>query len=70
MFEHGENPRRRNRPEGEVWSSGWDAECMVDSVGAPMGCAPIAHALWGSIMNYNPKDPKWVRVERGVDSAD
>ena len=43
---------------------------MGDDVGAPMGCAPIAHALWGSIMNYNPKDPKWVRVEWGVEGAD
>lgn len=25
-----------------------------------MGCAPIAHALWGSVMNYDPKNPKWV----------
>ena len=25
-----------------------------------MGCAPIAHSLWGSIMNYNPENPKWV----------
>lgn len=25
-----------------------------------MGCAPIAHALWGTAMNYDPKNPKWV----------
>lgn len=25
-----------------------------------MGCAPIAHALWGTVMNYDPKNPKWV----------
>ena len=25
-----------------------------------MGCAPIAYALWGSVMNYDPKNPKWV----------
>lgn len=28
--------------------------------GAPMGCAPIAHLLFSEIMNYNPKDHKWV----------
>lgn len=26
-----------------------------------MGCAPMAHVLWGSVMNYNPSNPKWVR---------
>ena len=25
-----------------------------------MGCAPIAHALWGTAMNYDPKNSKWV----------
>lgn len=28
--------------------------------GAPMGCAPMAHALWGYLMNYSNEDPKWV----------
>lgn len=27
--------------------------------GAPMGCAPMAHVLWGSVMHYNPANPKW-----------
>eukprot|EP01040_Poterioochromonas_malhamensis_P009495 gene9495-10311_t len=34
--------------------------------GAPMGCAPIAHALFGSIMNYSPKDHKWFNRDRFV----
>lgn len=34
--------------------------------GAPMGCAPMAHALWGSIMKYNPKNPKWSNRDRFV----
>jgi transketolase len=34
--------------------------------GAPMGCAPIAHLLYGSIMNFSPKDPKWFNRDRFV----
>lgn len=34
--------------------------------GAPMGCAPMAHALWGSVMQYNPEDPKWFNRDRFV----
>jgi transketolase len=26
-----------------------------------MGCAPMAHLLFSRYMNYNPKNPKWVR---------
>lgn len=28
--------------------------------GGAMGCAPMAHILWGSIMNYSSVNPKWV----------
>ena len=28
-----------------------------------MGCAPIAHTLWSEVMNYDPKNPKWVRLQ-------
>lgn len=31
-----------------------------------MGCAPIAHALWGSVMNYDPKNPKWYNRDRFI----
>jgi len=34
--------------------------------GAPMGCAPIAHALWSSVMNYDPSDPHWLNRDRFV----
>eukprot|EP00698_Gefionella_okellyi_P018905 TRINITY_DN5723_c0_g1_i1.p1 TRINITY_DN5723_c0_g1~~TRINITY_DN5723_c0_g1_i1.p1 ORF type:complete len:703 (-),score=174.87 TRINITY_DN5723_c0_g1_i1:571-2577(-) len=34
--------------------------------GAPMGCAPMAHLLWGTFMNYNPRDPKWLNRDRFV----
>lgn len=34
--------------------------------GAAMGCAPIAHALWGHLMRYSPKDPKWPDRDRFV----
>ena len=32
--------------------------------GAPMGCAPMAHVLFSSVMKYNPAEPKWVRCMR------
>ena len=31
-----------------------------------MGCAPIAHAQWTSIMNYDPKNPKWINRDRFI----
>lgn len=34
--------------------------------GAPMGCAPMAHVLWGFIMNYSAKDPAWINRDRFV----
>ncbi|KFY21864.1 hypothetical protein V493_07044 [Pseudogymnoascus sp. VKM F-4281 (FW-2241)] len=34
--------------------------------GAPMGMAPVAHVLWNRIMNYNPKNPKWINRDRFV----
>jgi len=34
--------------------------------GAPMGCAPIAHVLFGTIMNYAPQEPKWFNRDRFV----
>ena len=29
--------------------------------GAPIGCAPMAHALWGHVMRFSPSHPDWVR---------
>lgn len=34
--------------------------------GAPMGCAPMAHVLFNKIMNYNPKNPKFINRDRFV----
>jgi hypothetical protein len=31
-----------------------------------MGCAPMAHMLWKSIMNCNPADPSWSNRDRFV----
>jgi len=31
-----------------------------------MGCAPMAHVLWGSVMNYDPSAPKWINRDRFV----
>ncbi|CAK4609795.1 hypothetical protein AeMF1_021366 [Aphanomyces euteiches] len=34
--------------------------------GAPMGCAPMAHVLFGKVMNFNPTNPKWSNRDRFV----
>lgn len=34
--------------------------------GAPMGCAPMAYALWGKVMKYSSKDPAWMDRDRFV----
>ncbi len=34
--------------------------------GAPMGCAPIAHVLFGEVMNFSPNNHKWHNRDRFV----
>ena len=34
--------------------------------GAPMGCAVIAHLLWGHTMDFSPKNPNWWNRDRFV----
>jgi len=34
--------------------------------GAPMGMAPVAHVLFNKIMNFNPKNSKWLNRDRFV----
>lgn len=34
--------------------------------GAPMGCAPMAHVLWGDVMKYSSSDPGWIDRDRFV----
>ncbi|TMW57253.1 hypothetical protein Poli38472_003178 [Pythium oligandrum] len=34
--------------------------------GAPMGCAPMAHVLFGKVMKFNPKNPTWSNRDRFV----
>ena len=34
--------------------------------GAPMGCAAIAHTLFGHVMNFNPENPNWWARDRFV----
>ncbi|PHJ25122.1 transketolase [Cystoisospora suis] len=34
--------------------------------GAPMGMAPMAHALWGYVMKYSGKHPDWMNRDRFV----
>lgn len=31
-----------------------------------MGCAPLAHVLYGEVMHYSPKNPKWANRDRFV----
>jgi transketolase len=37
--------------------------------GLPLGAAPMAHALWSRVMNFNPQDPQWPNRDRFVLSA-
>lgn len=37
--------------------------------GMPMGCAPMAYALWTRHLRFNPKDPHWFNRDRFVLSA-
>jgi len=72
--------RSRSRP-GHATASKLDEKCVTavrvlsaelpsaaksGHPGAPMGCAPIAHALWGHTMHFSPKDPKWPNRDRFV----
>jgi transketolase len=34
--------------------------------GAPMGCAPMAYALWTRFLQHNPADPDWPNRDRFV----
>lgn len=37
--------------------------------GMPMGCAPMAYALWTQHLRHNPKNPKWFNRDRFILSA-
>ncbi|MFN9661456.1 MAG: transketolase family protein, partial [Cyanobacteriota bacterium] len=37
--------------------------------GLPMGCAPMAYALWDKVLRHNPKNPRWFNRDRFVLSA-
>jgi transketolase len=37
--------------------------------GLPMGCAPMAFALWDKTLRHNPKNPQWFNRDRFVLSA-
>ncbi|BCM93799.1 transketolase [Abditibacteriota bacterium] len=38
-------------------------------LGLPLGCAEIGAVLWGSILQYDPKNPKWLNRDRFILSA-
>lgn len=48
-----------------------DAVQKADSghPGLPMGCAEIGAYLWGCVLRYNPKNPKWFNRDRFILSA-
>lgn len=48
-----------------------DAVQKADSghPGLPMGCAEIGAYLWGYVLKYNPKNPKWLNRDRFILSA-
>jgi len=48
-----------------------DAVQKADSghPGLPMGCAEIGAYLFGVLLRYNPKDPKWINRDRLILSA-
>src|SRR5438105_15767393 len=48
-----------------------DAVQKADSghPGLPMGCAELGAYLWGHVLRYNPKDPKWFNRDRFILSA-
>ena len=48
-----------------------DAVQKADSghPGLPMGCAEMGAYLWGNLLRYNPKDPKWFNRDRFILSA-
>jgi transketolase len=37
--------------------------------GLPMGCAPMAFALWDKVLRHNPQNPRWFNRDRFVLSA-
>ena len=37
--------------------------------GMPMGCAPIAYALYTKVMKHNPANPRWFNRDRFILSA-
>ena len=37
--------------------------------GLPMGCAEFGAYLYGCLLRYNPKDPKWLGRDRFILSA-
>ncbi|HVF43395.1 MAG TPA: transketolase [Pyrinomonadaceae bacterium] len=37
--------------------------------GLPLGCAPVAYALWTRFLRHNPRDPKWRGRDRFLLSA-
>lgn len=48
-----------------------DAVQKADSghPGLPMGCAELGAYLWGHVLRYNPKDPKWFNRDHFILSA-
>ncbi|KAJ3106466.1 hypothetical protein HDU97_006252 [Phlyctochytrium planicorne] len=40
------------------------AACKSGHLGLPLGCADVGAALYGSLLSYNPAQPKWINRDR------
>ena len=45
------------------------AACKSGHLGLPLGAADIGAVLFGKVLSYNPKDPKWLNRDRFILSA-
>ncbi len=43
--------------------------CSSGHLGLPLGCAEIGAALFGEVLNFNPKAPRWLNRDRFILSA-
>lgn len=43
--------------------------CSSGHLGLPLGCAEIGAVLFGDVLSYNPKAPKWLNRDRFILSA-
>lgn len=47
-------------------ASCYDTDHSYICIGAPMGCAPMAHTLFSRFLNVDPQDPEFIARDRFV----